>query len=299
MSEEKKVSVIIPFYKGIDWLENAVQSVLDQTYRNFEIIVINDGSHENVDDFLSKYREKVIYRYKENGGAATARNLGLTLATGEFIAFLDSDDVWLPEKTKKQIAFMEEIDVIWSHTGYYNWFPDINKIILKKNSNDYGNVYLQSFLSLKAPTPSIIIRRECFVKHPDFYFFEDMRYAQDAALWSKIAFYYPLALLDVPLVKVRQRGTNADRSAIIRFNVKSIIYTKICNGIYKKVPSSILMIYKFYVFGNKLLTYLKVNKIFKENSVELIGKFLWVCPFIMERVYVYILQKGKEKESRI
>lgn len=71
----KKVSVIIPFYNGVEWLSEAVQSVLNQTYNNIEIIVINDGSPENIDGFLKKFGDKIIYKYKENGGAATARNL--------------------------------------------------------------------------------------------------------------------------------------------------------------------------------------------------------------------------------
>src|SRR5690554_2836035 len=101
---EKKVSVIIPFYNGVEWLCEAVQSVLDQTYKNFEIIVVNDGSPEDVSGLLSKYGNKIIYRYKENGCAATARNLAMEIATGEYLAFLDSDDLWLPAKTEKQIA---------------------------------------------------------------------------------------------------------------------------------------------------------------------------------------------------
>lgn len=293
---EKKVSVIIPFYNGVKWLSEAVQSVLDQTYQNLEIIVVNDGSTENIEYFLQQYRDKIIYKYKENGGAASARNLALKYATGDYIAFLDSDDTWLPEKTQKQIAFMDECSAMWSHTGYYNWYPSERKIILMNNRKHYGNVYLQSFLSLKAPTPAIIIKKECFDKHQNFHFFEDLKFGQDSALWSQIAYYYPLALLNEPLVKIRQRGTNADSSSIIRFNVKSLIYGKIRDGIYHDIPYSINCIFKFYTLGNKFLSYLKDNSKLNKQIIEFIGKLLWIIPFVVERIYVLILGSERNKK---
>lgn len=293
---EKKVSVIIPFYNRVDWLCEAVQSVLDQTYKNFEIIVVNDGSPENVDDFLSKYGDKIIYRYKENGGAATARNLAMEIATGEYLAFLDSDDIWLPTKTEKQIAFMEERNILWSHTGYFNFYPDTKKNILKNNSRHYGEVYLQSFLSLKAPTPAIVINKMLFEEHPELSFPEDMRYAQDSALWSKIAYYYPLGLLDQPLVKIRQRGTNADRSSLIRFKVKSLLYDKLTQKEYKDINNRIIFIFRLYKYGNSFLTFLKSKMSFPKVFIELIGKSLWIFPFILERIYLIELNKAKDKK---
>jgi glycosyltransferase involved in cell wall biosynthesis len=290
------VSVVIPFYNRVDWLCEAVESVLNQTYDNFEIIVVNDGSPENVDDFLSQYGDKIIYKYKENGGAATARNLALKYATGEYIAFLDSDDLWLPEKTQNQITFMEDCSAKWSHTGYYNWYPSEHKLIKMNNRRHFGDVYLQSFLSLKAPTPAIVIKKECFDKHPDFYFPEDLKYGQDSALWSKIAYHYPLALLNKPLVKIRQRGSNADLSSIIRFNVKSIILKKIKEGIYTDIPFYIKSIFKAYELGNRFLSFLHNKLGLKKNSIEIIGKILWITPYIVERIYVLILFIGKDKK---
>ncbi|HHX68885.1 MAG TPA: glycosyltransferase family 2 protein [Gallicola sp.] len=290
------VSVVIPFYNRVDWLCEAVESVLNQTYDNFEIIVVNDGSPENVDDFLSQYGDKIIYKYKENGGAATARNLALKYATGEYIAFLDSDDLWLPEKTQNQITFMEDCSAKWSHTGYYNWYPSEHKLIKMNNRRHFGDVYLQSFLSLKAPTPAIVIKKECFDKHPDFYFPEDLKYGQDSALWSKIAYHYPLALLNKPLVKIRQRGSNADLSSIIRFNVKSFILKKIKEGIYTDIPFYIKSIFKAYELGNRFLSFLHNKLGLKKNSIEIIGKILWITPYIVERIYVLILFIGKDKK---
>ncbi|ANH80931.1 hypothetical protein A8C56_07995 [Niabella ginsenosidivorans] len=295
MAVKKKISVIIPFYSGVDWLEEAVQSVLDQTHYDHEIIVVNDGSPENIASFLSKYERHIIYKFKENGGPASARNLALKCATGDYIAFLDSDDVWLPLKSEKQISFMETTGAMWSHTCCYNWYPSLDKFVLTKNETDYGNVYLQSFISLRINTPSLVIDKRCFDAHPELTFYEDMRYAQDAALWSRIAYYYPLALLKEPLVKVRQRGTNAASRAVVRFNAKSIIYSKIKKGQYKNVPTSILFIYKQYVIGNTILNSLKKSFKTKESTLEFFGKVFWCIPFIQERIIAFRLRSKNIK----
>ena len=101
-----------------------------------------------VHELADKYGDKIIYRYKENGGAATARNLALEIATGDYIAFLDSDDIWLTDKTEKQISFMEKVNAMWSHTGFYNWNPDTDIIKKVDNRNDYGYVYEKIFISI-------------------------------------------------------------------------------------------------------------------------------------------------------
>ncbi|HBX46824.1 MAG TPA: hypothetical protein DEG28_13225 [Porphyromonadaceae bacterium] len=293
---QKVVSVIIPFYNQVDWLCDAVQSVLDQTYDNFEIIVVNDGSKEDVNDFIKKYGDEIKYYYKDNGGAASARNLALKYATGDYIAFLDSDDIWLPTKTIKQISFMEENGIMWSHTGYYNWYPEKNISIKKSNGKDFGKVYIQSFLSLKAPTPAIIISKECFDKHPEFYFFEDMKNAQDSALWSRISYYYPLGLINEPLIKIRQRGTNSDLSSLIRFRSKSIIYSKMRRLFYKEIPSEVFYIYKIYFYGNNILEYLQNKLSIKKNVLEFIGKLFWIAPFLLERVYLMLLRQKTRQD---
>ena len=114
----KKVSVIIPFYNGIHWLCEAVESALNQTYSNIEIIIVNDGSTEDITEFLKKFGDSIVYAYQKNQGAASARNYGIKLANGDYIAFLDADDIWLPTKLEKQIFFIEEIGAMWCHTNY-------------------------------------------------------------------------------------------------------------------------------------------------------------------------------------
>lgn len=278
---EKKVSVIIPFYNGVDWLCEAVQSALDQTYKNLEIIVVNDGSPEDVSHFLEKYGDKIVYRYKENGGPASARNLALELATGDYIAFLDSDDLWLPEKTEKQLAFMEKTGVMWSHTGYYNWYPETDILIEKNNSWDYGYVYSMSFVSLRIQTPALIVNTQCFKEHE--LSFPNYRYGQDTALFSMIAKYYPLGLLKERLVKIRQRGTNADLRGTVRLPFKALKYKSVKND--KNLSFLIKIIYWIYYVENNTLDWLNSKLKLSDKSKENISRILWFFPFVLERLY--------------
>ena len=101
------VSIIIPVYNGEKYLAEAIDSVLEQTYHPFEIIVIDDGSTDNSVDIARSYKE-VIYIYQSHQGVAVARNNGITSAQGMFIAFQDADDIWLPNKLEVQVKYLLE-----------------------------------------------------------------------------------------------------------------------------------------------------------------------------------------------
>ena len=114
-----KVSVIIPAYNGERYITQTVASVLAQTYTNYEIIVVDDGSIDNTKQVLTPYLEQIHYVYQSNLGVAAARNRGLELATGELIAFLDHDDVYLPEKLALQVAcLLDNPHIGMVHTGW-------------------------------------------------------------------------------------------------------------------------------------------------------------------------------------
>jgi glycosyltransferase involved in cell wall biosynthesis len=107
MSIEPAVSVVIPTYNRAGLIAQAVRSVLDQTGINFEIIVVDDGSTDNTRQILEQFNDKIRYLATENRGVAHARNIGMKASFGRYIAFLDSDDLYLPGKLALQVAFME------------------------------------------------------------------------------------------------------------------------------------------------------------------------------------------------
>ena len=298
---EKLVSVIIPFYNGVKWLEEAVQSVLDQTYKNFEIIVINDGSPEDVTDFLAKYGDKIKYYYKENGGSATARNLGLKEAKGEYIALLDSDDIWLPDKTQLQVAFMEKSGAMWSHTGFYFWYPETGKLKRPNIKYNYGDISKRGGINFKISTPSVIFNAQMFRSHPEFHFPEHLRRGQDAGLYKQISPIYPLGLLNRPLMKVRMRGSNTNTQALIKIEYKNNVRKEVLenkDGKYDDYDSFLMFLLNIYHFNGKVVGWLKRSFNLKRESLEFIAKVLWVFPFFLERIYSKILIHRQHKGNQ-
>lgn len=286
----KTVSVIIPFYNHIDWLYEAIESVLAQTYPIYEIIIVNDGSSEDMSKFLETYGNRIIYVYQENAGPAAARNNGISRATGDYIAFEDSDDLWLPTKIEKQIAFMEETSAMWSHTGFYYWWPSTGRLKQVNTSRDFGNIYIQRLVSTKIATPAVMLNRKIY-DYGDFFFPEGVRNGEDDQLYTRIAKQYPIALVQEPLVKVRMRGTNSQSHAVERFHLRSQNYYNWKNEGVDLTPM-IHIIYAFYSM------YAKVFRNSQTNLSDFIAKCCWTIPYVLERIYVRYLFHTTEKDNK-
>lgn len=114
-----KVSIIIPTYNSAKYIHDAIESVLNQTYQDFEIIVMDDGSIDNTKKVLRSYIEskKIRYFYQKNKGPSAARNKGIREAKGEYIAFLGADDIWHKKKLEKSINFMNIYNFDWICTS--------------------------------------------------------------------------------------------------------------------------------------------------------------------------------------
>lgn len=114
------VSVIMPSYNTADYIADSIKSVISQTYQNWELIIVDDCSTDNTDDIVSYFSDNRIkyMKNKKNMGAAATRNRALREAKGEWIAFLDSDDLWLPNKLEKQINFMKSNGYVFSYHNY-------------------------------------------------------------------------------------------------------------------------------------------------------------------------------------
>lgn len=132
------VSVIIPTYNRAEYVTQAIDSVLAQTYPDYEIIVVDDGSTDNTKEVLLPYMDRIRYIYQENGGIGAARNTGIKMAKGNWIAFLDSDDEWLPGKLAAQIRAVERHPQLVAH-------------MVNVNLTNYNDSDLNSFLHCKFP----------------------------------------------------------------------------------------------------------------------------------------------------
>lgn len=279
-----EVSVIIPFYEGIDWLKEAVDSVLFQTYKEFEIIVVNDGSPEDISEFLSQYSNKIKYIEKENGGPSTARNVGIEAATGKFIAFLDSDDRWLPNKLEIQTNLMKEHNAIWSYCGYRT-FGVGKSVEYKMTNSDIPIIHRYSIPNIA--TPCVMVTRKYLVDYPNVRFNPNLRFGQDSYFWLMInADNSILAIPDV-LVEVRIRGGNASKRARVQLQARSNVWKCRKNNKEQFIDKyKISLLYKLAselcVVGDKLISRFDNN--FSPEAVEILSKIIFVLPWALYKI---------------
>lgn len=223
MCKERKpsVSVIIPTYNRAHLIGRAIQSVLNQTYQDFEIIIVNDGSSDNTEDIIKAFNEERIryIGYEENKGAAAAINIGIMAARGQYIAFQDSDDEWLPEKLEKQMRVFKdtspEVGVVY--TGFWKikgnhrvYIP--SKQITRKEGDVHTILLAGNFVTNQAA----VVKTECFGKVGMFD--ERLPRLVDWELFLRISEYYQFKCIDEPLMiaYLQPDSISADRSAFIK-----------------------------------------------------------------------------------
>lgn len=198
------VSVVIPTYNSSLSLTHALKSVVGQTYKEFEIIVIDDGSIDNTEEVVRNFPFPILYLKVPNGGPAKARNIGIKNSQGDFVAFLDADDLWLPRKLEAQIKAFDadpELMLVFTEDLFLKNDKLIKKPFSKKQRLMCGNVVKNIFLFSYVGTPTVMVRRSIFEEVG--YFEEDMLIAEDDNLWLRIASKYKISLLDEVLVHIR------------------------------------------------------------------------------------------------
>lgn len=205
------VSVVIPFYKNAEWLYEAIDSVANQTYKSIEIIIVNDGSIESID--LSHYASLTIrYYFQQNKGAAAARNFGISVSNGDFIAFLDSDDKWKNDKIEKQVEFLKNHeDCAWVHCSYQT-FGNEGKMRVVDVAKEEGMIFPKCLKTLHIGTPCVMIRKKLLNSNAQFRFNETMKYGEDFFLWVSISQKFKIGVINDVLCYVRMHGNNAAKS---------------------------------------------------------------------------------------
>ena len=185
-----RVSVIIPAYNVAEYISETLDSVFAQTYKNYEIIVVNDGSPdtEKFEKVLEKYLDRIIYVKQKNTGAAIARNVGIEKSRGELIAFLDSDDVWLPEFLESQTKFLDsnDFDMVYSDAYLFGDSYTKGKTFME-DAPSSGVADFDGILSIRCNviTSGTIVKKQNLL---DVGMFESEKIsAHDFILWLKLA----------------------------------------------------------------------------------------------------------------
>lgn len=218
------VSVIIPAFNRSDLLRIAVESVLKQSYRNMEIIIVDDGSTEDLTALECMSDNRIKYFRNSNHGVAYSRNFGIRESTGKYIAFLDSDDIWLPDKVKIQVEEMQKNGVKWSQHSYYYLFDGTKKT---RNINTYKyrkNLKRLQFCSYKVQTSCFMIDREAIVDN-GILFDEKRQYGEDNEFYYKMSSIFPLLCINQYLAYFRIKKTNSGKDIQKQAKSRAYIYS--------------------------------------------------------------------------
>jgi glycosyltransferase involved in cell wall biosynthesis len=207
-----KVSVIIPTHNRAELLRTAITSVINQTYADWEMIIVDDHSTDDTHEVVKHFADDRVKYIKNTGknGPSVSRNLAISAASGEYVAFLDDDDEWLPQKLEKQIGILDACSK--KICGAYSNRLMIDKITGKTFSDDPGAETLKgnllSQLMIKNPihTSTLVIRKACLDKIGVFD--ETMRYSEDKDLFIRLSMHWDVEYVDEPLTKAYYHGNS-------------------------------------------------------------------------------------------
>jgi glycosyltransferase involved in cell wall biosynthesis len=216
------VSVIIPTYNRGWCLNDAVDSVFSQTYERYELIVVDDGSEDDTGKRLSRY-ENITVITQDNRGVSAARNRGIALSNGDLIAFLDSDDLWLPEKLIAQVSFFQANPKALVCQTQETWIRNGRRIHPKSRHQKESGKFFERSLELCLVSPSaVMIKKRLF--EVVGVFDESLPACEDYDLWLRVGVSIPIFLIDEPLVI--KRGGHADQlsshAGLDKYRIQSI-----------------------------------------------------------------------------
>lgn len=228
------VSVVIPLYNDEKYISKAIESVLNQTYSDYEIIVVNDGSTDNGMEIVNSFGDKVRKINKKNGGLASALNAGIRKAKGEYIAWLSSDDLFLPQKLEMQMSyFNSNPDTLALCTNYFNYFKE-NDVCAITTFKEPANIEKQT----ERLFAHNYVNGSTFIAHKSLFdkvglFEEPCPYFEDWEMWFRIT----MADIRIPILK-EPLGVRvvhkSQMSHVIRRTSKKVEYDRLHNEFKKK-----------------------------------------------------------------
>ena len=219
------ISIIIPFYKKKPFFSKTIKSVLNQSYKNFEIILIYDDISKHdlkfVKKILLKIKKKKIIVNKKNLGVGRSRNIGIKMAKGNFIAFLDADDIWHKNKLKEQLIFMKKNKTDFSYTNYL--IIDENEKYIKKINVPKMIKYEDLLYSCNIGLSTVMANSKLF----KYYFFSSLKTKEDYVLWLRLS-KKNVKMLGINKTLTQWRKTNDSLSSSIIQKLKDafIVYNK-------------------------------------------------------------------------
>lgn len=283
-------------------LVECLESVLNQTFNDFEVIVVDDGSTDNTEEVLKPYLDRITYIRQENQGNAAARNAGIREAKGEILAFNDSDDLWLPDKLERQVRYLDEhpdVDMVCGNGIFFGdqkiegkkVIPDKRAVPLERDGVTLRAIFMKS--SIRTPT---IVARISVIEgvvgfDPSFKVCVDLDFA-----FRVLAKKYEVAFINEPLFKLRKHALHVggDSEKRTLFNIKAI------EKLLREYPQAMDLIGRDNVNKRLAYRYYRLGEIYKKKkrkaeALEAFKKALSYCPFYASCLLQYglcLIRKG-------
>lgn len=232
MDNKPLISVVIPTYNRERMIARAVRSVLEQTYYNVEVHLVDDGSSDNTRGVLEEFacEPRFNYHFQENRGQSAARNVGISKSQGKYIAFLDSDNYWLPHKLLEQINFLKinpNYDVLYSNGRVIDASGTVLPVRASRRFS--GNIIDQLLLNNFVSNNTVLVDRRCFETMGGFD--EELRHSEDYDLWLRFAtcfrfLYHPVDVACYCVVGDDRLSADEDKVLAANFKILSRFFEK-------------------------------------------------------------------------
>ena len=261
------VSVIIPTYNRKHTLKRAIQSVYIQSLPPFEIIVVDDGSNDGTKEWVKQKYPDIKYIYQKNSGVSSARNKGIKIARGDWIALLDSDDEWLPNKLNEQINKIKlNLDVKILHSNEI-WIRNGVRVNQMKKHKKFGGYIFEKCLDICRISPSSVMLKKAIFDDIGT-FDESLKVCEDYDLWLRITSKYPVCFLDIPLIK--KYGGHSDQLSKAHDGIEFYRIQSLQKILESKILSKSQTLLAINMMVNKMNIY--ASGLEKRNKTEELSK---------------------------
>lgn len=265
------VSVVIPTYNSAHYIQEAIDSVLRQTYLPVEIIVVDDGSTDDAREVLKDFIEskKISYILKKNGGPASARNLGIQHSNGEFVAFLDADDIWESDKLEKQMKFFVDsaVGLVYSDMVFFG--AKTKNTTHSESTKGFfrGSVARQLIINNFIPTSSVVVRRSIFDSTGYFNEQKDLIAIEDYDMWLRIAPFYIMEYVPESLVHYRLHDAQISSTRYLSV-VRNLILLHVRLLFKKGYRKYVIVSFKKILYLTRVLMFRNISSLWLKKSIK-------------------------------
>ena len=243
------ISVIIATYNSARFIAQAIKSVLSQTYSRYEVIIIDDGSTDETKDALREFNGAIRYLYQDNRGPSAARNAGIRLAQGEYICFLDADDLWESNKLELQLNFLEQhsdVGLVFSDEEEISAVGEPHQSLLGRSKfysdlvdqqplqDAFRKLLIENFIL----TSTVMARKACFAEAG--LFDENLRVVEDRDLWLRIGAHFGIACLPRILGKKRAHEANISANSELTLRSRIQVWKKVRHRFPSLAPADVM-----------------------------------------------------------